>query len=93
MALRSPPDQERDRRPAGAVDRGRLGDDAVDSGKVADGSLFARDIASAFGRTARDVPALAPGKCAALPVNLPGTVSVADDIVAVSPPPNWPDCP
>lgn len=76
---------------AGAVDRGRLGDNAVDSGKVADGSLFARDVASAFGQTDRDFPALAPGQCAALPVNLPGSVNVADDVVVVSPPSNWPD--
>lgn len=76
---------------AGAVDRGRLGDDSVDSGKVADGSLFARDVASAFGQTARDFPALAAGQCAALPVNLPGTVNVADDVVVVSAPSNWPD--
>lgn len=72
-----------------AVDRARLRNDAVDSSKVADGSLFARDIASAFGQATLDFPALAPGQCLALPVKVPGGVQVADDVVAVSPPSNW----
>lgn len=76
---------------AGAVDRGRLPGDAVDSSKVADRSLLARDVASANGQFERDVPALAPGQCAALAVNRPGTVDVGDDVVAVSPTSNWPD--
>ncbi len=74
----------------GAVDRARVADNAIDSTKVADGSLFARDVASAFGQATLDFPSLAPGQCVGLPVQVPGGVQVADDVVAVTPPSNWP---
>lgn len=73
-----------------AVGGGELADDAIESRKVADRSLFARDIASANDEASLDFPALAPGQCAAERFNIPGSVKIADDVVVVTPPSNWP---
>lgn len=75
----------------GAVGASKVGENAIDSGKVADGSLFARDVTSAFGQETLDFPPIPAGGCAILPVNPPGGVSLADDVVALTAPSNFPD--
>ena len=66
-----------------------LADGAVESGKVADGTLTARDVGSFSGQASLDFPAIAPNSCVSRSYDIPGNANVADDVVSVTPPSNW----
>lgn len=75
---------------AGAIGSGEVADGSLTSEDVADGRLFGRDLGSYAGQATLDFPALAAGACAGVPFNLPGNANIADDVVSVTPPSNWP---
>jgi hypothetical protein len=74
----------------GGVGGDEIATGAVTGDEVADSSLTGRDISRLRGQAQFDFPALPPGGCAALPVNLAGGSNVANATVLVTPPSNWP---
>lgn len=60
----------------------------VSGDEVADGSLTGHDVSRHQGQARVDFPGIAPGACAAQPVNLAGS-DIADAVVTVTPPSNW----
>ncbi len=76
---------------ARAVGTDELADGSVESRQVADGSLRASDVTSRSGQATVDFPPIPVGACVTRNFNVPGTGNISDDVVAVTPPSNWPD--
>lgn len=74
----------------GGVGGDEIATGAVTGDEVADGTLTGRDISRLHGQAQLDYPAMAPGACAALPVNLAGGTNIANAAVLATPPSNWP---
>jgi hypothetical protein len=80
----------------GAVTAGKLGDASVSGMAVANGSLTTADIGQFAGSVQVDFKPFDPNTCQTAPVANPqptttAAANIADDIVAVSPAPGWPD--
>jgi hypothetical protein len=81
---------------ARAVTASKVADSAIGGAALADGSLQTVDVGSFTGALQVDFNAFAAGACqsaeaAAVPAGATNDVSIADDVVAVSPAAGWPD--
>jgi hypothetical protein len=81
---------------AGAVTSGKLAESSVGGMAIANGTLSTADLGQFAGSIQTKFQQFEPGDCQVAPVSNPQPTSgvlpnVADDIVAVSPAPGWPD--
>jgi hypothetical protein len=76
---------------ARSVGTDELADGSVESRQVKDGSLRAADVTSRSGQVTVDFPSLPAGQCATRAFNVAGDADISDDVVAATPPSNWPD--